>query len=220
MFIDKDKLPNYSKGEEMMNVITHFVGFLFGIGVLIYLIVHNITNSLPFIYMLPYYVYGISLITVFLVSSLYHFQPQKSNSKAILRIVDHSDIYLLVAGTYTPICLYGVNNLEVGYVMLALEWILALAGILLVVFGLNNKIMNLISYIFYILGGWLLVFFFKFVDTSSLMFIFILIGGLFYTVGAICYAIGKKKKWIHSLFHLFILFGAVIQFVGLYFLLV
>lgn len=219
MAINLKKLPFYSNGEESVNVISHFLGFLFSLGVLGYFISVNVIRRLAFLYMLPYYVYSLSMMIVFFVSSFYHFQKQGSVAKAVSRIIDHSDIYLLVAGTYTPICIYGATFIPAGLSMLIIEWAISIVGMLLVIFGLNNKICSLISHILYIILGWLIIFFIYFIDTKSKMFLFILLGGLAYSIGAILYAIGKKKKWFHSIFHFFILLAAVLQFIGLYFLL-
>ena len=219
MAINLKKLPFYSNGEESVNVISHFFGFLFSLGVLGYFISVNVIRRLTFLYMLPYYVYSLSMMIVFFVSTFYHFQKQGSVAKAVSRIIDHSDIYLLVAGTYTPICIYGATFIPAGLSMLIIEWVISIVGMLLVIFGLNNKICSLISHILYIILGWLIIFFIYFIDTKSKMFLFILLGGIAYSIGAILYAIGKKKKWFHSIFHFFILLAAILQFIGLYFLL-
>lgn len=219
MAINLKKLPFYSNGEESVNVISHFFGFLFSLGVLGYFISVNVIRRLSFLYMLPYYVYSLSMMIVFFVSTFYHFQKQGSVAKAVSRIIDHSDIYLLVAGTYTPICIYGATFIPAGLSMLIIEWVISIVGMLLVIFGLNNKICSLISHILYIILGWLIIFFIYFIDTKSKMFLFILLGGIAYSIGAILYAIGKKKKWFHSIFHFFILLAAILQFIGLYFLL-
>ena len=110
MNLDVKSLPNYSKNEEILNTFTHVLGFIFSLGVLLFFIIFNSVNHLSFSYMIPYYVYVLSMMIVFGVSSLYHCSKFESKYRAVLRIIDHSDIYLFVFGTYLPLCLYGITN--------------------------------------------------------------------------------------------------------------
>ena len=213
-------LPNYSKRDEIINSITHLVGFLFGLGVLIFFIIFSLSKNLKFSYMIPYYVYAFSIMVVFGVSTMYHSSKLKSKCKAILRVIDHSDIYFLIFGTYLPLCLYAIGNHTVATIALILESVFMVAGIVLNVIPIDSKIMKIIAYIIYIIDGWLILFFYPFnIGMDFNVFLFILLGGVIYTIGAILYAIGKKKIYFHSIFHVFVLLGAATQFVGIYFLL-
>ena len=171
--------------------------------------------------MIPYFVYVLSMMVVFGVSSLYHCSKFNSKYRAILRIIDHSDIYVFVFGTYLPLCLYGVTNTPIAITAIILESVFMIAGIVLNIIPINNKIIKVIAYFIYIVDGWLMIFFYPFgIGMDFYVFLFILLGGVIYSIGAITYAIGKKRKYFHSLFHIFVVLGALTQFVGIYLLLV
>ena len=168
--------------------------------------------------MYPFYIYTVFMMMVFIVSSVYHSRPLDTKIRRIWRVIDHSDIYLFVAGTYTPICVLAISNQPIATGLIIAEYSLALAGILVTLFGgLTKKWMEIIAYIIYLLAGWALMFVYPFNQCLQFnVFIFILIGGIVYTVGAIAYAIGKKKIWFHTLFHVVIVVAAVIQFIGIW----
>lgn len=215
-----ETLPNYSKRDEIINSLTHLVGFVFGLGLLIFFIIFSITKNLKFGYMIPYFVYAISMMVVFGVSTIYHSAKLKSKAKAVLRVIDHSDIYFLIFGTYLPLCLYGITNTTVMITAIILESVFMIAGIVLNVIPIDNNIMKLIAYIIYIIDGWLMLFLYPFgIGMDFYVFLFVLLGGVIYTIGAILYAIGKKKIYFHSIFHVFVLLGAITQFIGVYLLL-
>ena len=218
---DVKSLPTYSTKEEILNTLTHGIGFLFSLGVLVFFIIFSNTKNLQFTYMIPYFVYVLSMMVVFGVSSLYHCSKFSSKYRAILRIIDHSDIYVFVFGTYLPLCLYGVTNTPIAITAIILESAFMIAGIVLNIIPINNKIIKVIAYFIYIVDGWLMIFFYPFgIGMDFYVFLFILLGGVIYSIGAITYAIGKKRKYFHSLFHIFVVLGALTQFVGIYLLLV
>ena len=220
MTAEPKNLPSYTRKEEIANSLSHLLGFVFGLAVLVFFIVHQLSNNLSFSYMLPFYVYVTCMMIVFIVSTMYHSSPLHSRRRAIIRIIDHCDIYLFVAATYLPICVHGMTNRTAAIVIMVIEASLALLGVLFNSIPNNSKGIRIASYLIYLIDGWLLVFFFPFnVGVSFNVFIFILIGGIVYSVGAIIYAIGKKKMWFHTFFHGFVVLAAIIQFVGIYFLL-
>ena len=199
----KKVLPQYTNKQELWNSITHLLGVVFSFVVLGVLITIQVKHNLSFRYMYPFYIYFLFMFMVFMNSTLYHSSPQNSKIRQVCRVIDHCDIYLFVAGTYTPICLRAITDQSIS--------------IALIVFGLGNKKCDLIGYIIYIIQGWAVIFFYPFKQVLDFnVFIFILCGGLVYTVGAISYAIGKKNKWFHVYFHIFILVAAIIQFIGIY----
>ena len=215
-----ETLPNYSKRDEIINSLTHLVGFVFGLGLLIFIIIFSFTKNLKFGYIIPYFVYVISMMVVFGVSTIYHSAKLKSKAKAVLRVIDHSDIYFLIFGTYLPLCLYGITNTSVMITAIILESVFMIAGIVLNVIPIDNNIMKLIAYIIYVIDGWLMLFLYPFgIGMDFYVFLFVLLGGVIYTIGAILYAIGKKKIYFHSIFHVFVLLGAITQFIGVYLLL-
>lgn len=209
-------LPTYTHKQEVWNSISHFLGFLFGVAITIYIF----TLKKSFIELFPFFIYTLAMMVMFFTSGFYHSQKFMTKSKAIARIVDHCDIYVFVAATYTPICFYAINNDNIALTLLVLEWIFAIVGVVINVIDLNNKAIKIISYIIYLLTGWAIVFFYPFnLGIPFNVFIYVLMGGISYTIGAILYAIGNKNLWFHTVFHFFVLVGAILQFVGIYFLL-
>ena len=219
MTADVELLPKYTKEEEIYNSSTHFIGALFGLGTLITFIVLGITKGYSFLHMIPFYTYSIFMIAMFFVSGYYHSRRFNSKSRAITRIVDHSDIYAFVAATYFPICMYGIANTTIAYVILGIQVGLGLTGIILSVIPNDSRLIKFFTFLIYIIQGWLLIFFYPFnIGMEFLVFLFILIGGIAYTVGSILYGIGRYKRWSHTWFHAFVLIAAVLQFVGILFL--
>ena len=220
MTADVNLLPKYTKHEEIYNASTHFIGALFGLGTLITFIVIGIIKEYSFLHMIPFYIYSLAMITMFFVSGFYHSRRFNSHSRAITRIVDHSDIYAFVAATYFPICMYGVTNQVASIVMISIQVTLAIVGIILNIVPSNSRAVKIITFLIYIVQGWLLIFFYPFdIGIPFMCFIFVLVGGIAYTIGSILYAIGRYKRWSHTIFHIFVLIAAVLQFVGIFFLL-
>ena len=220
MSLDTKSLPKYSFKDEIWNSITHGIGFLFSLGVFIFFIIKQITEKISFQRMSPFYFYVLSMMIVFVFSTLYHTSKFDSKYRAVARIIDHSDIYLFVAGTYFPICMFGVEPSIFGIIMAAIEFGIAVYGILANAIPNHSKFLRISAFIMYVIQGWLLLIFLPFgAKVSGNVFWPILIGGIVYTVGAILYAIGKKKIYFHTIFHIFVVLGAVVQFIGIYILL-
>ena len=217
MSLDTKNLPKYSFKDEIWNSITHGIGFLFSLGVLIFFIIKQISEKIPFLRMGPFYFYVLSMMIVFVFSTLYHTSKFDSKYRAVARIIDHSDIYLFVAGTYFPICMFGVEPSILGIIMASIEFAIAVYGILANAIPNHSKFLRISAFIMYVIQGWLLLMFLPFgAKVPGNVFWPILIGGIVYTVGAILYAIGKKKIYFHTIFHIFVVAGAVVQFIGIY----
>lgn len=220
MTTDVQMLPKYTKKEEIYNSTSHFLGALFAVGTLIAFIVIGINKGYSFLHMIPFYVYSLFMFMMFFVSGLYHSRRFNSKSRAVVRIVDHSDIYAFVAATYFPICMYGVTNEPIAYTMLGIQVGLGVLGVVLSIIPSNSRWVKLSTFFIYIIQGWLLMIFYPFgLGMPSLVFLFVLLGGIVYTIGSLLYAIGRYKRWSHTWFHAFVLIAAVLQFVGVYFLL-
>ena len=214
-----DAMPKYTRGEETFNLVTHIIGGAFGFLVLILSIVIAFLEKIDFYTFFALAIFSINCIVLYTISSVYHGLKPHRTSKRVLRIIDHCTIYLLIAGTYTPVCMLGLKGSIWCYLILGIEWALAVAGIIMNAIDLNNKVVKVLSMFFYLIGGWIVVFFppaLKLLPFKA--FLFILIGGIIYTIGSVLYGIGAKKKWYHSVFHLFCLGGTIVQFVGLLFL--
>ena len=221
MTADTKKLPTYSHEEEIMNSLTHLIGLIFAIGTLVFFLIYQILNQRSFLFMLPFYIYSLVMMMVFFISSFYHSSKFDSKRRAIARIIDHCDIYAFVAATYLPICVHGIANQSIAITIMVIEVILAIAGIALNLVPSNAKAIKIITYLIYIIDGWILIIFYPFgIGLDFDVFLFILLGGIIYSIGAITYAIKKKKKWFHSTFHIFVVLAAMMQFVGILMLII
>ena len=213
--IDERKLPSYSRGEEIMNMVTHIVGGAVGIAVLVFGIIlsavhHNVWG------IVGTSIYGATMIWLYTMSSIYHgLLP--SRAKKIMQVLDHCTIYALIAGTYTPILLVAIRPVYpvLAWVCFGLEWgLLALTTTLTAIDLRKYRVFSMICYIFM---GWLIIFVApQAIEAIGLQgFWWLLAGGIAYTIGAILYGIGSKRPWFHSIFHLFVLLGSILQAVAI-----
>lgn len=202
--------------KEPINSLTHLVGAVLSAFALIYMIYISILNGSPY-QIAAAVTFGISLILLYTASTVYHWVFSSEKLYTILRKVDHSMIYLLIAGTYTPICLVTLKG-KLGWTLFALIWSLAISGIIMKIFWLNAP--RWLYTAFYVILGWLAIFFigpiYKALPTNGFMWMFA--GGIFYTLGAIIYASKLpifKFKYLgfHETFHLFILLGSLSHFI-------
>lgn len=210
---------DYSKKEDLFNSVSHFFGVLLGITILVISFVFYFQNKIGVELFIGDLVFGLSAIALYFVSGLYHiYNPEKETTKRVLRIIDHCTIYALIAGTYTPICIYIMSVNPIGLVMLILQWVLAAIGITLNAISLNNKYIKIISMILYLFMGWMVIFFWAHIYISLISFYLILAGGVAYTIGSVLYGFGHKKLIFHSVFHIFVLIGTILQAIGIFYL--
>lgn len=209
----------YSKGEEIFNGVSHIVGGGLGVLFLIFSCIYGGLFLKP-LEIIALIIYSISMILLYTMSSLYHMIKHPV-AKKVFRIFDHCSIFVLIAGTYTPYILLSITTIE-GYIVLGVVWFLAILGITFNGINMNWKAVKILSYIAYIVMGWCIVFIFQdlvtHVNNISIWLLFI--GGVIYTIGFIFYGIGKKKKWFHSIWHLFVLGGTIAHFISVIFLIV
>ena len=205
----------YSLTEEIANSITHGIGVLFSVVTLTILLVFAIWKRST-ISIVSFSIYGFCSICLYLSSTLYH-SFQKKKVKMILRIFDHSSIFLFIAGTYTPVALLCLKGpWRIGILVAA--WVIALLGIAFKILTYKKfDKYKFISLILYILMGWLVVIAIKpmLQTVPSGFLMWLLAGGLFYTIGTIFYAI-KKIPFNHAIWHLFVLGGSVMHFLGIF----
>lgn len=213
----KDReLPTYTKGEEIFNMVSHIVGGAIGlIGMVLCIIFSAIhQNSYAIVGSI---IYGISMIFLYTMSSIYHGLKPTRKAKKVMQILDHCTIYVLIAGTYTPILLSSIMKVDqvAAWTMLAIVWILAILGIILN--AIDLKQFRVFSMICYIAMGWCIIFRIDLVIKSLGMtgFILILLGGIIYTLGTILYGIGRKVKYMHSMFHLCVVIGTLLQLIAI-----
>lgn len=205
-------MSEQSKKEELLNVWSHGLGAVLGVVGLILLIINVDTNK-PW-YLFSVIVYGFSIIILFTASSAYH-AITNYDLKQKFRIVDHISIYLLIAGTYTPVLLIALPN-SLGWPLFYAVWGIAFFGVILKLFFTGR--FEIFSTLLYLVMGWLVVFdlttLSELVDPNGILWLFS--GGLFYTVGIVFYAI-HKIPYNHVIWHFFVLGGAICHFMMMYF---
>jgi len=207
--MNENLIPQYNKKEEQLNIISHAFGLLLSVIAFPFLVIKSFSfvgfwNKASFI------IYGISLLILYAASTFYH-ASKRPKLRRKLNIFDHAAIYILIAGSYSPFCIVALNS-NLGWYMFIFVWIFALIGIILKLFftGKYDKI----STIMYLLMGWQIIFFIKpLINNLTPNGLFWLIaGGVFYSVGALFYAL-KKLKYNHAIFHVFVLLGSLSHFV-------
>ena len=209
--MNKIKLPNYTLKEEIINSISHGIGFVLSIIGLILLLIQN-KNKLELVSCI---IYGTSLILLYLISCLYHGLSPKLKAKKILRVIDHSNVYLFEAGTFTPVCLLIIGG-KVGLLYFCIIWLFSFLGIVLN--SINVDKYQKLSLIFHLVIGWSIILMLKNISNSlnAIGITFLLLGGILYTIGAYLYKIGSKKKYMHCIFHFFCLAGSIVHFFMIY----
>lgn len=209
----------YQLGEEIANAITHGLGVFLGIAGTVLLVVRAALlapESQTAYYITAFSVFGFSMIFLYLMSTLYH-SLLLTKAYHVFERLDHSAIYVLIAGTYTAFCLTALRG-SVGWPVFALIWALAVLGIVLyAIFGRRLRVVSLFTYI---AMGWIIVFFGKDLkaEVPQISWFFLLGGGIAYTAGAAVYAM-KKIPWTHPLWHLFVLAGTILHFFSIWFIL-
>lgn len=205
-----DGLPEYSLGEEVFHAVTHGVGVVLSIAGLAVLVAfaslrggaeHVVTCS----------VFGACLVLLYAASTLYHSIPHRP-AKRVLQVLDHSGIYLLIAGTYTPFCLVTLQGV-LGWALFALLWTLAVVGI--VTRAAVPRVARRFSLALYLVMGWAALplagpFLERLEPGGALL---VVLGGLAYTAGVPFYA-ARRLRWGHAVWHLFVLAGSVLHFFG------
>ena len=209
-------LPSYTKGEERMNMISHIVGGGLGVLILVLCVLRSALHGNIW-GIVGSAIYGSSMVCLYTMSSVYH-GLKSGTGKKVMQIIDHCTIYFLIAGTYTPITLSALRPEypAIGWGLFFFEWALTAAAVTLTAIDLKKY--NVFSMICYIGMGWaVLPFIPQTMEVLTLPgFWMLLSGGISYTLGAILYGIGSKKKWFHSVFHIFVVLGSVLQFLSIF----
>ena len=210
-------LPDYTKGEEIMNMVTHIVGGALGIVALVLCVVRGALGGSAAA-VVGSAIYGGSMIALYCVSSVYHgLRP--GTGKKVMQVIDHCTIYFLIAGSYTPILLAAFlpKYPVLAWSLLGMEWGLCALATTLTAIDLRRY--RVFSMICYIGMGWGIVFFLgqALEVMTPVGFRLLLAGGIAYTIGAVLYGIGAKKRWMHSVFHIFVVLGSLLQFLAIFF---
>lgn len=208
-------IENFSRGEEITNAILHGIGAGLAIAALVILIVFaSIRGDAR--YVVSYTIYGSTLVLLYMASTLYHSFP-RGRTKDLFEIFDHSAIYLLIAGSYTPLALVALKG-PLGWTIFGIVWGLSVVGIVFKVFWVKKFV--ILSTILYIAMGWLIIIAIKpmmnVLNTTSL--VFLVVGGVLYTAGTVFY-IWRGMKYHHAIWHLFVLGGSICHFFTMVFML-
>ncbi len=207
--------------KEITSAVTHLGGAIFAVIGMIMLL-QNAIQSNNIISILAFIIFGVSMILLYSTSTAYHFiDASKERAKLVMRKLDHIMIFVLISGTYTPICLLALKN-TIGYTLLGVVWSITLLGVFIKIFWINAP--RWVSAGLYIGMGWLSVFVLaplvKSMPLGGIIWLFM--GGLMYTIGGVIYGLKKPnidKPWFgfHELFHLFVLAGTFCHFMMMYF---
>lgn len=210
-------LPTYTKGEEIFNMVSHIVGGAFAVTALVLCVVVSALKGSVY-GVVTSSVYGATMILLYCMSSIYHgLRP--GIGKKVLQILDHCTIYLLIAGTYTPILLCAMRPVypAIAWTVFGIEW--GCAALAITLTAIDLKQYRVFSMICYIVMGWAIIF--AIVPTLKVLtltgFLYVLGGGILYTIGAVLYGLGKKRRYMHNAFHVFVIGGSVLQFLGIIF---
>ena len=205
-------LPTYTKGEEIFNMVSHIVGGVAGIATIVLCSVfagirHNTYGVVSGV------IFGVSMLFLYTMSSIYHGLNPKLESKKVLQVLDHCAIFVLIAGSYTPfaLCTLREYSTALGWTIFGVIWAFAILGITLNAIDLKKY--KVFSMICYLAMGWCIII--K-VNLLPLLlgipgFVLLVAGGIIYTIGAILYGVGKKHKYMHSIFHLCVFLGNILH---------
>ena len=211
-------LPTYTKGEEIFNMVSHIVGAALGIAALVLCIIFSAIHKNAYA-VVSSCIYGVSLVLLYTMSSIYHGLSSKIRTKKVFQIIDHCSIFLLIAGTYTPfaLCTFREYNTATGWVLFGIVWGLSILGIVLN--SIDLKRYKVFSMICYLLIGWCVIFKINLLPELLTLngFILLLAGGIVYTIGAIFYGLGKSHKWMHSMFHIACIIASTLHFFCIFF---
>ena len=217
----KDRiLPDYTRGEEIMNMVTHIVGGAIGIVALVLCVVFAAVYNDGWA-VVSTAIYGATMIILYTVSSTYH-GLHEGTAKKVMQIIDHCTIFFLIAGTYTPILLAGIRPVSpvMAWIIFGIEWGVTFTAATFTAIDLKKY--NRLAMICYIAMGWCVII--ALPQTLKALtlpgFLWLLGGGIMYTVGAVLYGVGKKKRYIHSVFHIFVVLASLMQFFSILFYIV
>ncbi len=215
MQLAKITLPHYTKGEEIFNSVSHGMGIILGIiSCILCLIKADSVNT-----KIGAIVFSVSVMVLYTCSTLYH-SMKRSDAKKVLRLLDHSTIFILITGTsiaLTVLCVYPYNKV-LAVTMSCISLILSTVGTVLTI--IDHEKYKKVQMILYMVVGWISIVLiypvYKNCTNGSTLIALVLSGGIIYTIGVIFYAVGKKKKYFHSIFHIFVLCGTILHFTCIY----
>ena len=210
-------MPDYTRGEEILNMVTHIIGGAVALLILVGSVIISAKHRNAW-GVVSGSIYGFLSCCLFAVSSVYHGLPD-GMGKRVMQVIDHCTIYFMIAGTYTPLLLVGIRPTApvAAWTVFGIEWGCACAAAALTAIDLKKY--SKLSMACYITMGWAVVAILKKTVEAMTMqgFLWLLAGGICYSVGAVLYGIGKKKRYVHGIFHLFVNAGSLLQAISILF---
>ena len=207
-------LPTYTKGEEIFNMVSHIVGATLGVVVIVLGVIISAIHGNGY-GVASTIVHGTTLILLYTMSSIYHGLKPELTAKKVFQVIDHCSIFLLIAGSYTPFCLCTLReyNPVLGWTIFGIIWAMAVLGVTFN--SIDLKKYKTFSMICYLVMGWLIIVRGSVIINAlgTIGFGLVLGGGIIYTIGAVLYGVGKKHKWMHSIFHLCCVLGSAAHIV-------
>lgn len=209
-------LPNYTKGEDIFNFVSHTVGAALSVIALILIVIKAAIYGDAWS-VVSAAVYGASLVILYTMSSIYH-ALKPSTAKRVMQVMDHCTIYFLIGGTYTPIVLCAIRRTYPGWGWSVFGVVWGFCTLACVFTAIDLHKYSKLAMACYVGMGWCIIAAAKqAIDTVPLSgIIYLLAGGIAYTIGAVLYGVGKRKRWIHSVFHIFVILGSLLQFICVY----
>ena len=204
-------IPKYSLSEELFNSISHGIGGGLGIAALVVMIIKakgalaNTTVSL----------FGATIILLYSMSCVYHGLSKNLEGKKVLRVLDHCNVFMLVLGTYIPASLIGVGG-TLGWVLFGMVTFFTILGIVFTAIWIDK--FQVVPVICHLFSGWSILFGISklLANTGTKGVLYMILGGIMYTIGAALYGMGKKVKYMHCVFHIFCLLGTFFHFWAIY----
>ena len=205
------QIPDYTIGEEIFNAVSHGLGALLGVVGLILMVIkaHGVLAETAVS------LFGVAIVQLYTISCIYHALSPRLKGKKVMRVIDHCNVYLLVLGTYLPVALLGVGG-WMGWLLLGIVFVFSVLGIVFTAIDVDRY--QLVSVICHLICGWSIL-----IGIPGLLasmgvqgLVYSILGGIMYSIGAILYGLGKKKRYRHSVFHVFCLLGTFFHFWGIY----
>ncbi len=205
------RIPKYSLAEELINSISHGLCGIFSIVALVLMLV-KATTALQYV---TVSIFGTAMILLYVISCIYHALSPRLTGKKVLRVLDHCNVFLLVFGTYIPIALLGVGG-SLGWWMFAFVAVISIIGITFS--AINTDRFQVLEVVCHLLNGWSILIglpqLFEHMHFGGVLLL--LLGGVSYSIGAILYGIGARRKYMHSVFHFLCIVGTVLQWLSIY----
>lgn len=205
------RLPLYTLGEEIFHAVSHGIGAGLSVAAMALLLI-KAQGALAWV---SVFIFGLSMVLLYTISCIYHSLSRRTEGKKVLRVIDHCNVYLLVWGTYMPVALLGVGG-ALGWTLFAVTGLLTVTGITLTAISVDRfKVLQVVCNL---LIGWSILMGFPSLATTvgHTGILYMVLGGAAYTVGAVLYGLGSRKRYMHSVFHVFCMLGTFCHFWAIY----